>query len=547
MVGSPVGPQQEKTPEALGKYVPFARLGNGGMADVFLSVARGPVGFNKLVVVKRLRNPDDNAHVRMFLDEARLSARLSHPNIVNTYEVGEVQGKFFIAMEYLEGQPLQQLLSWLIARNDGLSEPLTAFVAVQALKGLHYAHELSDYDGAPLGVVHRDVSPHNLFLTYGGDVKLLDFGIAKASMNSTHTETGVLKGKVRYMAPEQVTESNVDRRADVFAFGIVLWEMLAHRQLYSGDAITILTKINSEDAPSIAAVRPDVAPELEAIVSKALRRDPNDRFPTAEAMRLALERFLRGKQDLASDALLATMMNEAFASTRDNVRSRIKSFLAALPAQTDSTPSMPVLGQSADMLPSLMEGSNPTGTPLGAVVSDPSMSARPRARWPLALAGLVVVALLATGAVTLRGRTAPAAPATSVASAPTTGRVRVQTMPPGALIEINGKPLDRTPADLVLDAGPQTLVFTLEGYEPEQVTLDVSAATTLDRQINLRAKPQPAPPPTAAPQPVVAAPQSRGGGRPAWRQPAAPPPPAPAPTPTEAPRPKIRVLDEENQ
>ena len=139
----------------------------------------------------------------MFLDEARLCARLSHPNIVNTYEVGDSQGKYFIAMEYLEGQPLLALLRWLAAREQKLSEPLAAYIAVQALKGLHYAHELCDYDGTPLQVVHRDVSPHNVMLTYGGEVKLLDFGIAKAATNSTHTETGVLKGKIRYMSPEQ--------------------------------------------------------------------------------------------------------------------------------------------------------------------------------------------------------------------------------------------------------------------------------------------------------------------------------------------------------
>src|SRR4051812_41040487 len=179
MVDSAAKTMESNAPAAMGKYDPVARIGHGGMADVFLAVARGPQGFNKLSVVKRLRNPDDSSHVEMFLDEARLSARLSHPNIVNTYEVGESRGKFYIAMEYLEGQPLHGLLAWLSSRGEGLNETLAAWIAVQALRGLHYAHELADYDGTPLSVVHRDVSPHNLFLTYGGEVKLLDFGIAK--------------------------------------------------------------------------------------------------------------------------------------------------------------------------------------------------------------------------------------------------------------------------------------------------------------------------------------------------------------------------------
>jgi serine/threonine protein kinase len=171
-------------PAALGKYSPFARLGHGGMADVFLAVARGPVGFNKLAVVKRLHRSED---LQMFLDEARLSARLSHPNIVNTYEVGEASGQYFIAMEYLEGQPLQAILTDWSARGVKIEETVAAFAAMQALRGLHYAHELADYDGTPLHVVHRDVSPQNLFITYQGEVKLLDFGIAKAALNSTQT------------------------------------------------------------------------------------------------------------------------------------------------------------------------------------------------------------------------------------------------------------------------------------------------------------------------------------------------------------------------
>src|SRR5262249_14708838 len=154
--------------------------------------------------------------------EARLSARLNHPNIVQTYDVGDRNGQFYIAMEYLEGQPLQSLLDRILKGKVQLSEALAAFIVVQALKGLHYAHELGDYDGTPLGIVHRDVSPHNLFATYDGHVKLLDFGIAKALVNVSRTQTGVLKGKIRYMAPEQLAEAPLDQRCDIFAIGIVL-------------------------------------------------------------------------------------------------------------------------------------------------------------------------------------------------------------------------------------------------------------------------------------------------------------------------------------
>src|SRR5437899_1360517 len=187
-------------PAPMGKY---STLGSGGMADVFLALARGPQRVDKLVVIKRLHDPDDAELTRMFLDEARLGARLSHPNIVQTYEVAEAKGEYFIAMEYLEGQPLSELLRQLDARSIVLSQALVAHIAKEALRGLHYAHDFCDFDGTPLNIVHRDVSPHNLFVTYGGEVKLLDFGIAKATLNAARTESGVLKGKVRYMAPEQ--------------------------------------------------------------------------------------------------------------------------------------------------------------------------------------------------------------------------------------------------------------------------------------------------------------------------------------------------------
>jgi serine/threonine-protein kinase len=261
----------------MGKYTPVARLGVGGMADVFLTIARGPMGFNKLAVVKRLKQSEEASHVRMFLDEARLAARLNHPNVVHTYEVGEVDGKFFIAMEYLDGQSLRQLTRALAEKGRWLSDAMIAFIGSHVLKGLHHAHELCDFDGSPLGVVHRDVSPQNLFVTYTGEVKLLDFGIAKAAVNSTHTDTGVLKGKVRYMSPEQVGGLPVDRRLDVFSFGVVMWELLARRSLYHGEPVTILTRIMNQPVPAVCTVRPEVSPELEAIAMMAVSMRPEDR------------------------------------------------------------------------------------------------------------------------------------------------------------------------------------------------------------------------------------------------------------------------------
>jgi serine/threonine protein kinase len=529
-------------PPPMGKYVPFARLGNGGMADVFLALARGPAGFDKLTVIKRLRNPGDDSLVGMFLDEARLSARLSHPNIVNTYEVGEVEGRFFIAMEYLDGQPLQALLSLLAGRGKGLGDALSAYVAMQALKGLHYAHELVDYDGSRLGVVHRDVSPHNLFVTYGGQVKLLDFGIAKATVNSTHTATGVLKGKIRYMAPEQVEEGDVDRRADVYALGIVLWEALARRPLHSGDSFSTLTRIVSQDPPRLRSIRAEVAPELDAIVARALRRDPNERYPTAEAMRGELEHYLRGTAETASDTELGSLMGEAFADTRDAVLARIKAHIAMLPERSaDASSSITLLRHSIP--PLFGEGSGPgsrrpqSAAPL--VVPTPSVPARPR--WPL-VAGVLAVVLVAALGTVMRLVPGAQAPAATSLPPPAPERLRLETTPPGALVERNGKPIDRTPAEIDLPPGHQTLTVSLEGYDREEFTIDAEAGTAIERAVVLHAKAPVAP---AAPAVATAAAAPAPAKPPSHGHPSRPPV-APAPASASAPpRAKIRVLDDD--
>src|SRR5690349_9631966 len=205
----------------VGRYRILSELGRGGMSNVFLAVASGPGGVNKLVVLKALL-PDLSTEpyaLAMFLDEARLAARLNHANVVQTYEVGTEGDRHVIVMEYLEGQPLSAVLRR--AGSAGLPFTLPSYlrVIVSMLEGLHYAHELTSYDGSPLMFVHRDVSPQNVFLTYDGQVKLLDFGIAKAATSQNHTAAGVIKGKLAYMAPEQMVASRIDRRADVYSVG----------------------------------------------------------------------------------------------------------------------------------------------------------------------------------------------------------------------------------------------------------------------------------------------------------------------------------------
>ncbi|HVR21355.1 MAG TPA: serine/threonine-protein kinase [Polyangiaceae bacterium] len=222
--------------DTAGKYRLIVELGQGGTAVVYLAVARGPGGFNKLVVLKMMKRallaePD---LAEMFMNEARLSARLSHQNIVETNEVFEQDGIPVIVMQYLEGQPL----SMLVTRAEQKPEkfPLVWHLRVisEALAGLHHSHDLTDYDGTPLHLVHRDMTPHNVFVTYDGQVKILDFGIAKINRSAAQTEVGVIKGKLRYMPPEQLTGEGVERRSDIFAVGVMLWEAATRQRMWRG-------------------------------------------------------------------------------------------------------------------------------------------------------------------------------------------------------------------------------------------------------------------------------------------------------------------------
>ena len=281
------------TPEQIGKYRVLAKLGQGGMATVWLTVSSGKAGFEKLLVVKELRSElaDDPEFLTMFLDEARLAARLNHPNVVHTYEVGQDDRHHYIAMDYLEGQSLQQLLRKV--GRKGLPLELHVRVLADMLTGLDYAHTLTDFDGTPLHVVHRDVSPHNVFVTYDGQVKVVDFGIAKAAGASTRTRTGVYKGKPAYIAPEQARALPVDARADVFAVGIMLWEAIAGRRMAEqADEMAILAARITAADPKIRDLVPDAPAELADACDKAMAHAREDRFESAQAMQEVLAAWL---------------------------------------------------------------------------------------------------------------------------------------------------------------------------------------------------------------------------------------------------------------
>jgi len=264
----------------LGSYRLIAELGHGGMADVFLAAVEGPMGsgFTKLAVVKRLRSHlvEDPEFVSMLIDEARLTSRLAHPNVVQLFEVGHVDGEYFLAMEHLEGQPLHRIQQR--AKRRGITVPREVYYGIicDVLAGLHYAHELADFDGTPFDVVHRDVTPHNVFVTYAGAVKVVDFGIAKAVGRVTETKHGIVKGKIRYMSPEQAAGAELDRRTDIFAAGVILWNAATGMKLWGDlDELDVARGLHRGNYPaSPCAICPEVPPEIDMICRKALAYDP---------------------------------------------------------------------------------------------------------------------------------------------------------------------------------------------------------------------------------------------------------------------------------
>lgn len=322
------------------------------MADVCLAVAQGPAGFNKLVVLKRVRAElvEDADILAMFLDEARLAARLNHPNVVQTHEVGDEGARFFIAMEYLDGQPLGSVRARM--GHDKVPLPLQVRVLCDALAGLHYAHNLRDFDGTPIQVVHRDVSPQNIFVTYDGVIKVVDFGIAKAADSLTETRTGMLKGKVSYMSPEQARGERVDRRSDVFSVGVILWEAIARRRMWKGfNDLAILGRLAIGEVPSLReeASKVDVDPEIERICQKALAPALEGRYATAAELQADLERWLverhRGMTAREAGEIVASQFADDRARIKQVVEEQLRGvrWTGSYPRVT-LTPDLPKLG-----------------------------------------------------------------------------------------------------------------------------------------------------------------------------------------------------------
>jgi serine/threonine-protein kinase len=287
----------------LGRYEVLAKLAAGGMAVVYVARAHGVAGFERLVAIKVLHAnlAHEEEFIKMFLDEARLAARIRHPNVVPTIDISDSEeAGYFIVMDYIEGDHLGQILASAHKDNERLPVPVTLRVVVDALGGLGAAHDLIDENGKHLGLVHRDVSPHNIMVGRDGVARLTDFGVAKAEDRLTHTRDGQVKGKLAYMAPEQASSGKTDSRSDLFSMGVILWECITGRRLFRTESTAAtLHKLMNEDAPAPSTVDPALAP-LDGVLAKALARDPDQRYRTAEEFAQAIEDAATGVGGLSS-------------------------------------------------------------------------------------------------------------------------------------------------------------------------------------------------------------------------------------------------------
>ncbi|MEO8183266.1 MAG: serine/threonine-protein kinase [Deltaproteobacteria bacterium] len=310
------------------KYHTLMELGRGGSAVVSAALARGIGGFSKLVVLKTTKeelcgHPDA---VRSSLNEAKLAARMNHPNIVQVYEVYQDQGVPVIVMEYLDGLSLSRVARQGTPMGQTLEVALS--VLCKVLEGVRYAHALSDFDGSPLGIVHRDISPQNVMLTYDGQVKLVDFGTAKLMAGGEQTSSGMLRGKLGYMPPEQVCAEGIDARVDVFAVGVMLWEAVAGRRIWGElNHAGIIRRLMDHDIPKLSEAVPELDPELDRICARALAPARDQRYPDADSFLRDLERYLAGRGGSVSAFVLGDMVQRSCADLK---RSRDEALRAAL-------------------------------------------------------------------------------------------------------------------------------------------------------------------------------------------------------------------------
>ena len=448
-------PDADGMPQRFGKYTLIRKIALGGMAEIFLALQRSMAGFEKLIVVKRVlpHLAKDQAFIELLLTEARIAATLNHPNVAHIYDVGEANGQFYIAMEHIHGEDLRSIVRQMKKVNE-TSFPLEHAIAIVlgCCAGLSYAHEKTNLDGAPMEIVHRDVSPQNILVTFTGDVKLVDFGIAKAGRSTTEdTGSGQLKGKIPYMSPEQAQGLPLDGRSDVFSLGVILFELCTGKRLFRGaNEMDTLKMIVEGEYPKPRALNPNLPERLEKIILKSLEKDLAIRYQSAREMQADIEDMIRAEQMKVSPMTLASWMQHLFEEKLTQQKQMLtegRQLAEVIAAQV-----------AAEEAEAARE----------ATRSGVRAKQRSRVPWILtALFALLTVAVIGYIAVFgVGGR--PTGPGVMV----------IDSEPAGAAIRIDGDVrAEHTPATISeLPLAHYTVTVTSEGYVPFTQELDLTEA-----------------------------------------------------------------------
>jgi len=466
--------------QQFGKYLLLKRLAVGGMAEIWLAKQLGVQGFEKLVVVKRILEQfaSEKEFVQMFLDEARLAATLNHPNVVQIYDLGQEAISFYIAMEFIAGHDLLGILRKCKHAGQPLPPEIAARIVAGACEGLHYAHTRKDHQGNPLQIVHRDVSPSNILVTYEGGVKVVDFGIAKAESRSTKTEAGKVKGKFSYMSPEQIGAEPLDARSDVFALGIVLHEVLVGRRLFKRDnELAIMRDILEGEVRPPSALRPGLPPALDEIVLKALQKDRRKRYASAQELQLALEKYLASTPAPPTSVDVSHFMLKLFAEEHAAYQLLLQQLPTARPEQL-----VQIIEQGQRTTHTQSQISGFTDPRKAKVAGDEPAEAeeevegvrRPKSRKGVmaAVAGGAALLLVGLLAFLLTRPTAPVLPVV--------GELTLESDPSGATVLLDGRPTSvKTPGTLPGLALEKDLLvrFEKEGREPRELTVRLTPQT----------------------------------------------------------------------